>query len=329
MIYILYGEDETRMEYKLETIRKREQVEMSVRYDCSKDSISSVLEEMDVQTLFDLEKKMIIVQNCLILSTSTQAKAKNPGCEADALALRDPEEKVVVYMVPAAKLDTRKKAVKKLMEKAAVIECQPLDVKSRKAFVKEVLQEKGMSMDNAALEEFCSRVGFDCLVIDHELDKLQINSNRPDLEMVRQLTSAAEDTNVFRLTDALFAKNAPALIDAYRDFRRQGMQPNQIVALCASQVRFLYQVRILMDQGLSNQEMASQLKTSSGRIYHSVMKASQFTSDELLSHLGTLADIDYNQKAGLMDPDTGFESMALNILFDQQGYRERIHSRSR
>lgn len=70
------------------------------------------------------------------------------------------------------------------------------------------------------------------------------------------------------------------LLALYRNFRKTGMEPVAICALLASQVRFVYQVRVLMDQGLDQNAIASELKASSGRIYNTMKNASRFSADE-------------------------------------------------
>lgn len=63
------------------------------------------------------------------------------------------------------------------------------------------------------------------------------------------------------------------------------MEPIAILALLASQIRFVYQVRVLMDEGRSQNDMMKILNASSGRIWNSMRNARRFRADQLLDDL--------------------------------------------
>lgn len=310
MIYILVGEDDARQEYKLETIKENQEYDLLERVDAAKIHQSTLLELLDSYSLF-MEKNLIIVENATFLSARNTT-----SIDPDKIVRRDPEDKIIVYKVPAKKLDSRKKAVKQLMEKATVLECMPLDEKSIKAAVQEMLKDKKMSMKRDALDWFCSHAGYDCLAISGELDKLKLCSDEPDLATVKALTTVEPVSNVFKMTDALFAKNGPRLLGLYRSFRAQNMEPAAINGLLASQIRFVFQVRVCMDLGMSKDEIASRLQASPGRRYNSMKNASRFSSSELLEHLSSLSTLDQNIKSGQIEPDTGFENFIFSMIGD-------------
>ncbi|UNT92564.1 hypothetical protein [Allobaculum sp. Allo2] len=70
MMYILVGEDEARMQYKLEKIREKEKCEETVRIDAKADGEAALLFEMDTMNLFGT-KTLLIVDNASFLGAKT------------------------------------------------------------------------------------------------------------------------------------------------------------------------------------------------------------------------------------------------------------------
>ena len=92
------------------------------------------------------------------------------------------------------------------------------------------------------------------------------------------------------------------------------MEPIAINGLLSGQIRFLFQVRVLMDQGNSKEEIARRLKAHPYRVQINMQRAYNFTSNELLEKLSILAKLDQDMKMGLVDKDEGFEQFILGML---------------
>lgn len=310
MIYILVGEDPSRMEYKLETIRQKEKCDQSDRFDCRKAAKEEVENALETLSLF-AEKPMVILENAAFLGAKNDTGLDLERIAGKALAGKD--DKVIVFELPARKMDTRKKKVKELKEQATVIDCMPLDEKSQPAEIRQMMKERNMQMEPKAFEWFCENAGFSSPSLASQLDKLALYSSTLKLEDVRALTTVEPTHNVFKMTDALFARNRLKLLELYRIFRGQNMEPQAILGLLAGQIRFVYQVRVLMDQNLSKEQIMDRLNASSGRIWNTMRNASRFSAGQLLENLALLSHLDQAIKSGQMDKDTAFENFILQI----------------
>lgn len=307
MLYILYGEDESRMEYKLETIKEKEQCDQIERYSARRDGRDVIENALQTVSLF-AEKPMVIVEQAVFLG----AKNDTP-LDPARIEERIADDRVVVLLAPVRKLDSRKKAVKALAGRATVIECMPLDEKSQPAEIRTMLKEKHLTMDRDAFEWFCENAGFSSAVLSGQLDKLALYGSSLHLEDVQALTTVEPTKNVFRMTDALFARDRLRLLELYRNFRSQNMEPQAILGLLAGQIRFVYQVRVLMDAGASREQMMETLNASSGRIWNTSRTAARFQADQLLENLALLSRLDETIKRGLSEKDTAFENFILQI----------------
>lgn len=309
MNYIVHGNDESRMQLKVEGIKKKHHIDTPIVYlDALQDDMSLLLNELDSSSLFG-DVKMIVVKNSTFLSAKNTTKY-----DLNEILKRKDHEQIAVFWCASEKLDGRKKAVKALMACSQVFACIRLDAKSQASFIQEVLKEYKVNMDPDALRWFTARVGMDSLKIEKEIEKLSIYSSSIHLEDVMALVSIEPADDVFKMVNALFERNGLRFLSYYRNFRAQNMETVAIIALIASQIRFLYQVAVLMNENNSKDEIASILKAHPYRVQVNMQTARKFSCDELLDQLSQLALLDQNLKSGKIDKDVGFEQFALQLL---------------
>lgn len=313
MIYILYGNDESRQELKLRRIIEAEKPDTISRFHADEADPSYPFNILDSVNLFG-NREMVIIDRATFLSGKNQSLYQ----PAD-LAQRKDTDQVLVLMAAIPKLDTRKKAVKELMEKATVMECRKFDEKSLAAFIKEETEQRNLHFSKEAMDWFCSHAGKDALVLENTLDRLELYSDTLSLDDVKAMVPVSPEDNIFEMTNALFARQPLKLLGLYRAFRAQNMEPLAISGLLASQVRFIFQVRCLMDAGLKQDAIAKKLEASSGRIWNSMKNARRFSALELLGYLGRLSRLDEQLKSNAGNKDDVFESYILTMVKDQIG----------
>ena len=312
MNYILYGNDESRAQIKIDELKKKHRIDTPIVYiDASVDDPSYLFAELDSYSLFD-DQKMVVVKNSSFLSSKNTTKY-----DLKEIVKRDPENLVVVYWYPGEKLDKRRKNVKLLMEKSQCISCLALDARSQPGYIRELCEAYHVQMNPEALKWFSARVGMNSLKIEKEVEKLSIYSKHIGLEDVKALVCIEPADNVFKMTNALFEKNGLLLLSYYRNFRGQNMETVAIIALLASQIRFLYQVSVYMNENYTKEEIVSALKAHPYRVQVSMQNARRFSCDELLGQLSALSQLDYAIKSGQVDKDEGFEQFALRLIMNQ------------
>ena len=310
MNYILHGNDENRIKQKIETIKKKHEIAQVLTFDCLNTEQSDILTELDSFSIFD-ENKMLILLNATFLSSKDTT---HYDLEAFIKRADSNTETIVVFSCPSEKLDKRKKLVKAMIEKSTVFTCLTLDENSKREYIHQICKEKRLSFDRDAFQWFCTRVGNDPLRIENEIEKLSIYSNQISVEDCQALVSVEPMDNVFKMVDALFNRNALLLLSYYRNFRALNMDSSTIVSLLAGQIRFLFQVRVCMEKGMNEKEIAQEMHAHPYRIKINMQRAYNFDMDQLLDQLVQLADFDQNRKLGLIDEDEGFEQFIMNQL---------------
>lgn len=309
MIYILYGTDESRMRQKKGQLKQKYPEADVIVVDCQQPDADARLEQaLDAGDLFATQK-LIFADNASFLSSRNTTKI-----QPDLVTRRMETEDILVLTVNSEKLDKRKKTVKQLEKAAQVVPCLPLDAQAQRTYIREVMQEKGLSLDPDAFDWFCSHAGCDPMILESELEKLSVFSSHPSLADVTVLTTVEPVDNIFLMTDALSEKNALRLLAAYRNFRDQNMEPLAVVMLLAGQLRFLFQVRVLMDQGMTKQEIATRLAAHPYRTQIAMGNARRFEAADLMDLLEQLAGLEQGMKSGIMDKDQAFEMFCLRLL---------------
>lgn len=308
MINILYGKDEARMRYKATQIREKHGLKNWTWVDAEKTDMEAGLMSADSISLF-AEPTMTVVANATFLSARNTTR-----WDLEKVSVRDGGDNILVYLVPAEKLDTRKKLVKQMSAQATVMACLPLDDKNVVSVIQEMMQEKQMSLSADALEWFAAHAGRDTMVLEQELEKLKTFADHLELEDVRALAVSEPEQDVFVMTEALFARDVPLLLETYRSFRQRKMDPLEINALLAGQVRFVYQVKVLAEQRNSQDEIAQRLKVKKGRVYFTLKKAARLSAGELGGWLKKLADLDLDLKGGSADRDLAYEQFIISLL---------------
>lgn len=308
MIEIVYGSDEGRIAQKKAQLREKYNEAEVVQVDCVREDPASLFAAIDSGDLFG-SQKLIFAENASFLSSKNTTKI-----DPAQILVRKNTDHILVLVVHSEKLDRRKKAVKELEKTAVLVPCKSLDAASQQSYIRESLQRLGVQVDGQTFSWLASHIGLDPMRIESELEKLAIFSDHPGLEDTRALITIEPLDNVFVMTDALFERNGLRLLAAYRNFRAQSMEALAVIMLLAGQVRFLFQVRVLMDDGNGADEIARILQAHPYRIRKSMDNASRFMAEDLMDWLEQLADLEQNMKAGRQDMDAGFEMFCLRLM---------------
>ncbi len=309
MNIILHGSDHSRIQKNVSALKNKYKIDTPLIYiDAANQKIEDLLFEMDSYSIFD-DAKMIVVENCTFLSSKDTTKY-----DIQQLINRSEIDTVVVYCCLSDKLDQRKKLVKELISKSQVISCIALDEKSKATYVNEICEKIGLYMEYDALKRFNTIIGLDSLRIENELNKLKLYADSITVDDVMALVSPEPLNDVFKMVNALFDKKALLFLAFYRNFRELNMEPVAINGLLSGQIRFLFQVKVLMEEGKSKESIATELKAHPYRIQLTMQRANRFDCDELLDMLDSLATLDQSIKTGKIDKDEGFEQFALDML---------------
>lgn len=201
----------------------------------------------------------------------------------------------LVFVCNSDSIDSRKKIVN-LIKKYGIVKKLEVNDNYLNDYVNNYLKDNGYKINNGDVVYFINRVGNNINNVTNELDKLmlyKINDkiiNRNDIYL---LTVENIDDSIYDLVNCILKNDNEKAIKLYNNFINNGMDVNQIVAIIAAQIRLLYQVKRLHNNGKSNDEIAKILEFKSVyRVKYLLSDSYYYSERDLIKYLSKLADID-------------------------------------
>lgn len=306
MIYLIYSEYNDLLELYINKLIDKEKVSSDsiIKYSLDNDSINDIIEECNTLGLFSL-KKIVILE-------STNAFSSKGKEITELIDYLDNYNKnvILVFKCNLDKVDTRKKLYKKVSSVGKTI-CLTKDNNYLINLVKELLSD--YKMDN--INYFITVVGTDINNITNELNKLmsyKLEDKHITNNDIDSLCITNNDEEIFALTDAIVKNNIKESIRLYNVFLDKNYEVTAMIGLIASQFRFLLQVKLLYNKGLSNDKIATSLGVHPYRVKLAISNSYYYSKELLESYLVKLFELDKKIKLGVIDKNTAFELFILN-----------------
>lgn len=308
--YLLEGFDLLAVQRSIDNIIKENNFsDASINtYDVDEVPLKDALEDLDTYS-FLTSKKVVIVSSLENLNQEENKK--------DILHLYkyidnyNPDNLLIIC---ARKLNNTLKMVKELKKRMEYIKVSFNAID----FVKNEL--KGYQLESGVakyLVDFCME---DITKLYNECNKLKLyrcdekRITKSDIEdmVIQKLGDSTELT--FSFTRSLAEKNKAEALKKYRELLEYKSEPLAIIGLLASQIRIIYQVKLLEKRRISNDEMAKILnEKSSYRISKTRELTRYYSEEELLKLMIALENMDLKVKTSDVDPNFLLELFILNM----------------
>ena len=252
-------------------------------------------------------KKVIVITNIELLKYDDNKNVldhlfkyiKNPN----------PDNLLIIY----SKGSNNLKTIKELKKICEIIEINI----SIKDYIKKTF--KDYSIDFRALnllEEYCLD---DFTKTVSECDKLKNYKmydkviTVDDIEELVTRKLGDEKDLTFAFSRSLAEKDKKGSLEKYRELLEYNIEPLSIVGLLASQIRIIYQVKLLEDKNMKDKEVSEVLGEKEFRIKKTRELTRLYSKDELLRLMQELSNIDYRIKTEDIDGNNLIELFILNI----------------
>lgn len=262
---------------------------------------------------FGSENKVVVLKNPYFLMDKKVKNDLNNDVSLLIDYLKNPVSFSTLIIVINPKMDDRKELSKNIKKLMKVENVEGPDKKQATEYIRKMFVSADVKIDNEALQEFVNRVPDDYTFIANEIKKLKSYSSRITKQDIVNLTPAKLEENVFELTDGIIANNKNKALKVFKDLRTNNVDPVTMISLVAGQLRFMYQVCYLKDEGYGATSIASKLGVHPYRVEIALKRSYSYTPSGLLSSLTDLADLDISIKSGLVDKDNGFELFILKL----------------
>lgn len=319
-LYLLYGEEEYIIEKTIEVMKQKildpdwREFNFTV-VDLLKQSIDAAIEEAE-NFPFGEGRRLILAKNAYFLTgTSLRGSVEHSTDRLSSYIEHPAEFSSLVITVPLSKLDERKKIVKVLLNKSRVLRASSLGPDEWRIWIKEQIKEKGIILDEDGLEILYRYLPSHLRFVEHELDKLALYGSGSKItaqELIRIITRTVEG-DVFALIEKMINHDFHGGFEIYQELMKQNEEPIKILALFTRQFRIILQSKVLISQGYTQKQIASQLKLHPYAIKIAAEQALRYSEGQLLQIIDRLAEIDYLIKTGQMDKHLALELLLMEF----------------
>lgn len=277
-------------------------------YDLEEVELDNALEDLDTYGFLS-SKKVIVIQNIESIKYDDYKK------DIDHLfKYIDNPNSDNLLIIEARKLNNTLKITKELKKKCKYI----LVEFNSKDYIKTTL--KDYKIDNLVinlLDEYCqsdiTKIDGECSkLMNYKIDTKTITKEDIEEMVVKKLGDERDLT--FAFSRSLAERNIKEALLKYHELLNYNIEPLSIIGLLASQIRIIYQVKLLEKNRLSDREIADTLgEKSDYRIKKTRELTRLYSEDELLGLMQKLSDMDYKIKTTDVDGKNLIEMFIINI----------------
>ncbi len=313
-MYLLYGLEKYLIDERIKKIIQENNIEnIDInRYNLENSTIDEIIEDASIISMFQ-DKKMIIVDNAYIFTSSTNKKLPEQNIDLLTKYLNSNNSNtILIFVVLKDKIDTRKK-ITTLFKNVGKIEEYNLTNDISKIVINLF---KPYQINNKNVNLLINRVGNNLSLLSSEIEKIKIyKENDLNIEEndIINLTHKNIDMDIFKLIDNILLSNKKQALECLEEMIKYGEEPIAIIIMLANQIRIMYQSKLLIKKGYSEHEISDILEIHEFRVKKALEKSRNYTDKKILSKLEELADLDYNIKSGNIDKDIGLELFILNM----------------
>ena len=339
-IFIFSGKDMYRQEERLSSLLAEygiapDRVTKIDASDKRRFDMEYALMQCDSYSLFDEGgMKAVILQEPFFLNGAVKESEKVKKTDTDAAkrkkekeqAARDRRIKVLedylkhpnrqtmlIFFCHVFDADSRKKEYKLLTSYGAeVIQFDRMKPWDFEKYAKEKLRAAGMTLDAGAMRELLERVDNDTLLLHNAIVKLDLyDAKRFTQEDISNLVPLNPEVNVFRMSNVFLNGDLKATMRALDEMVRAGIDYPGMIAMLASRLRSLYNMKKLYERGYSEKQIVTRLHAKEYAVKKGLEGTVNRSSGSILKILDELACLDQDIKTGKADPKEGFEVFLL------------------
>jgi DNA polymerase-3 subunit delta len=192
---------------------------------------------------------------------------------------------------------------------ASTTEFAPLRTGDLSQWIQATAGRKGMRIEGHAIAALAGLVGPDLWALDNELERLALYADGAPVtrDMVLEVTSAAQATKVWDLTDAIVAGDETKALASLRSLIAAGQAPQLLLFMIVRQVRQVVVVKDMVDRRSRRDEIARAAGLPDFRVEPMVTLANRFAWDTLRAAYAALLEADLSVKRGLSDDEPALQ----------------------
>ena len=280
-----------------------------------------LLESDDILAIEQTEEKLIkdnkFTKASIFKYDLEESSLDNALEDLDTYGLFTQEKVIILKNIELLKYDDYKNEFEHLFRYLDKCEYTKIELNT-KSYIRQ--QFKDYEIDSNAinlLDEYClgdiSKIYNECLKLkDYKLFEKVITED--DIrEIVDKKLGDSKDLT-FSFSRSIALRDKKDALKKYKELLSYNFEPISIIGLLSSQIRIIYQVKLLEKEKLSDHEIANMLEEKSDyRITKTRELTKLYTEETLLHLLQELSNIDYKMKTTDLDANALLEQFIINL----------------
>lgn len=301
-LYLMVGEDQELINFYLNKIMKEIGLdeEKKINYDMNTSSISDILDEVSMISLFSSEK-VVIGYNFDI------GKINDNDRDYLIRYLNNNNSNDRYIVLIAGKVDGRSKDYKIFKDKFKIIDLLQVDNgKDIYKYVEDYIKDRGYKIDKYNLDYLVELLGNDINNINNEIDKILLYLNDDQVisrEVIDKLVSDNIDNIMYEFTNAVLDRDYEKISKMYNDFKIENVGYDYLIGSLGNALRGALVIKILYNQGNSNNEIAKFIGKKEFYVKKMIERLYNYTVDDLCMMIDKLGIIDREYKSGKSNID--------------------------
>lgn len=323
---ILYGTEEYYIDSAVRNLKKKYVAEdyESMNYMEFEKIESSFNDFYEFVTTFPFmaDKKICVVKEAGFLTSSGSLNKKEEDKLSDIIDLND--SCITIFMIKSGKPDSRKKIVKKLKDKNAVVELNKLTEGELSKYIANKFKSLNLSIslhdadyiaNNSGYLEYESTVSL--YHVNNEIEKIaayKSNSNNVSFEDIDMLLIKSVESNIFKLVDYICEGNKKKAFEILDEMLLNNTSEQFMIHMISRQYRMLYQYLILNKKGYSFNDIMNKMKLKSFVATKLSKQARNLSPEKIQYYMEKILEIDKKIKTGEIDNRVGLELITNGII---------------
>ena len=315
-VYFYKGDEKYLTNSKIERLIKESKAdELNITsYDCSEVNVEKAV--FDALTPpFLGEKKVVIIRNPLFLESEKAASGQNLMILKQYLA-KPVDDTILIINGAGLKINEKLEIVKAIEKVATIQNTNGISEVEFTGWLKRECEVEKVSIEQSAVSLYYKACGNDLEMAKNEIDKAinYVGKNGLITEgIARNLIGQNGLTDVFALTNAIIEQDRHKVYSIYLELTRYEKDVSALIGLITKTLKDNLLVKMWVEEGLEQNEVAQKMKVSPNRAYYMIKNAKEFRTEVLKKYIDSLATLDYKIKSGKVDKKIGFEEFLLSI----------------
>ena len=278
--------------------------------------------ELELVSLpFFADEKIVILDHFVDITTAKKRFLTDDELKSFEEYLDNPSATTNLLIFAEGKLDSKRRLVKLLKRDAKVFDAVEAKEQELRQYFQKWSQKQGLQFANRSFENLLIKSGFQFSEIQKNLLFLQSYKEDSVIEeedIVDAIPKTLQD-NIFDLTQFILTQKMDQARDLVRDLTLQGEDEIKLIAVMLGQFRTFTQVKILLESGQTESQIASSLGSFLGRnpnpyqIKFALRDSRGLSLSFLKQAISYLIETDYQIKTGLYEKSFLFEKALLKI----------------